>query len=107
MKAFFLLSKRPDITIEEFNRHWREVHRPLLMAMPGLERLVLNYMQPDPNGAAVCDGIVEAWFASPEAMQASFASPAGQAASADAPQFVDQTKMQVLIVDEDTALPAG
>jgi len=99
-----LLHKRPDLSTEQFNQHWHDVHRPLLLNMPGIQQLVLNGVAPDPNGGApLCDGIVEAWWASAEAMQASFASPEGQAASADAPGFVDAARTQLLIVDEDVA----
>jgi uncharacterized protein (TIGR02118 family) len=105
MKAIILLHKRADISADEFNQHWREVHRPLLMKMPGLQGLVLNFIPPDPNGSPLCDGVVEAWWDNAEAMQASFGSPEGQAASADAPTFTDPTRTQMLIVEDDVVIP--
>ena len=104
MKAIILLHKRADISTEEFNQHWRDVHRGLLVQMPGLRGLVLNFVQPPVGGAALADGVVEAWWDSPEEMQASFGSPEGQAASADAPNFCDTTQTQMLLVEDDVAI---
>ena len=47
-----------------------------------------------------CDGIAEDWFDSPEAMQAAFASVEGQAVAADTPNFLDPTRLQMLVVTE-------
>ena len=101
IKIILLLYRRPDLTAEEFRRYWHEQHRPLLERLPGLRRLVLNDVVPAPGGApAACDGISEDWFESPEVMQAAFGSSEGQAVAADAANFLDLTRMQMLVVDE-------
>src|SRR3954447_11799903 len=106
IKAIILLHKRADISTEEFNQHWRDVHRPLLMQMPGLRGLVLNFVPADPSGAApVADGVVEAWWDDATAMGASFGSPEGAAAVADAPTFTDPSLTQTLFVEEDRVIP--
>ena len=74
----------------------------LLERLPGLRRLVLNDVLPGPDGApGPCDGISEDWFESPEAMQAAFASPEGQAVAADTPNFLDPALIQIVIVNEE------
>jgi uncharacterized protein (TIGR02118 family) len=67
----------------------------------------LNDVLPGPDGAPPpCDGIAEDWFDSPEAMQAAFASPEGQAVAADAANFLDLARLQMLAVSEhDVPLP--
>jgi hypothetical protein len=50
------------------------------------------------------DGISEDWFDSFEAMAAAFASPAAQALAADAPNFLDLPKCEMLTVAEDEVL---
>ncbi|MFN8539930.1 MAG: EthD family reductase [Thermomicrobiales bacterium] len=88
IKLVLLVSKRADLSAEEFRRYWREQHAPLLMQLPGLRRLVFNYALPGMDGTAPeYDGVSEDWFESAEAMQAAFGSPAGQAVFADAPNF--------------------
>jgi uncharacterized protein (TIGR02118 family) len=100
-KLIVVLHRRPGMSPDEFRRYWHEQHRPLLERLPGLRRLVLNDILPGTDGApAACDGISEDWFDGPEAMQAAFASAEGQAVAADAANFLDLSRMQLLVVDE-------
>ena len=102
VKVIVLLHRRPGMSREEFRRYWRETHAPLILGLPGLRRLVLNYALPTgPNEAPACDGISEDWFESAEAMQAAFTSPAGRAVAADGPNFLDMSKVQMIVVEED------
>jgi uncharacterized protein (TIGR02118 family) len=104
-KMMLLLYKRTDLTADEFNRYWRESHQPLLLQLPGLKKLVLNQVRRDSDiPESACDGISEAWYDSPDAVFASLASPAGQAVAADSPNFLDLSKLQILMVDEDMVL---
>ena len=108
VKIMLLLHRRPGMSVDEFRQYWHQHHRPLLERLPGLQRLVLNDVLPGPDGAPPsCDGIGEDWFESPEAMQAAFASAEGQAVAADAAQFLDLNRMQILMVaDTEVSLPA-
>ena len=101
IKIMLLLHRRPDLSVEEFGRYWHTEHQALLVRLPGLRRLVLNDVLPGLDGApGPCDGIAEDWFDSPEAMQAAFASVEGQAVAADTPNFLDPTRLQILVVTE-------
>ena len=108
VKIMLLLHRRPGMSVDEFRQYWHQHHRPLLEQLPGLQRLVLNDVFPGLDGAPpTCDGIAEDWFESPEAMQAAFASAEGQAVAADAAQFLDLSRMQILVVAEtEVSLPA-
>jgi uncharacterized protein (TIGR02118 family) len=102
IKIMLLLHRRADLSVEEFRAHWHGQHRALLGQLPGLRRLVLNDVLPGPDGAAgPCDGISEDWFESAEAMQAAFASPAGQAVAADTLNFLDPARVQLFMVAEE------
>lgn len=102
LKVILLLYRREGMSVEDFRRYWRESHAPLLLQLPGLRRLVFNYGLSDETGRAPAyDGISEDWFESAEAMQLAFASPAGEAVAADAPNFVDVTRIQTLVVEEE------
>lgn len=109
LKVMIFLSRRPELSAEEFEQHLRTTHAPLVAQLPGLRRLVVNRAQPDPGGAPLpWDAIAEDWFDSPEAMQAALASPQGQAVNADAATFLDLSKLQFLPVqDEEIPLPAA
>ena len=102
VKVILLLHRREGMSTEDFRRYARERHVPLLLQLPGLVRLVINYAMPDHAGAPpICDAVAEDWFESLDAMGAAFGSPAGQAVQADSPNFLDLQKFQMMIVEED------
>jgi uncharacterized protein (TIGR02118 family) len=101
IKLMIFLSKQPQLSSEAFDQHLRE-HTPLVAHLPGLRRLVINRVQPDPSGAPpTWEAIAEDWFDSMEALQAALGSPQGQAVNADAATFVDLSKLQLLLVHEE------
>jgi uncharacterized protein (TIGR02118 family) len=109
LKLMVLLPRRADLSREAFDRYLRDTHAPLVATLPGLRRLVVNHVLPDPSGAEPAyDAIAEDWFDSPEALQAALASPEGQAVNADAPNLLDLARLQFLVVqEEEVALPGG
>ena len=109
VKVVVLLPRRDGMSPEEFARYTQDQHLPLVTKLPGLRRLVVNRVLPDPNGApSVYDAVAEDWFDDLAAMGAAFASPEGQAVLADAPNFLDMSRLQLLVVEEEEIrLPAG
>jgi len=102
LKLMVLARKREDLSKKAFERYIHDTHMPLLTQMPGLRRLVLNRVLPDPTGSPPAwDVVAEDWFDGPEAMQAALASPEGQAVQADAHNFLDMSKLQLLVVQEE------
>jgi uncharacterized protein (TIGR02118 family) len=100
-KVMFLVTKRADLSREEFQRYWREVHAPLVAKMPGLRRYTQDRVVPDPQqGDSPLDGVAELWFDSLDAFQAALAAPEGQAVLADVPNFLDATLVKAVAVDE-------
>lgn len=108
VKAIILISRQEGTSPERFRQHFDERHRPLVAKLPGLRKLVVNHVLPDPNGPPPAyDAIAEDWFDDPAALAAAFASPEGQAVLADAQQFLDLSRLQVLVVaEEESPLPA-
>ena len=94
-KLIVLLTKRGDLSREEFRRYWREVHGPLGSKMPGVRKYIQNHATAD---GAPFDGVAEMWFDDAASMQAAFTSPEAAAAAADAPNFAAAT--QLVIVEE-------
>jgi len=100
VKVIVLLPRRKDMSREEFEHHQQQ-HLPLVTKLPGLRRLVVNRVLPNPNGPpAAYDSVAEDWFDDFQAMNAAFASPEGQAVIADAPNFLDMIRFQFLVVEE-------
>lgn len=96
-KVLVLLHKRDDLSWEEFGRYWREVHRPLAMALPNLRRYVENH---GPMAGSMPYGIAELYFDSPASFQAALSSPEGEAALADLANFVDIERTGMTVVSE-------
>lgn len=64
-KRIALLSRRPDLTAEQFDVHWRTTHVPFITALPGIEAYVQNPVLESWSSDGVdagVDGIVEVWF---------------------------------------------
>ncbi len=100
-KVMVLVRRREDVSADDFHAHLHGAHARLVAQLPGLRRVVFNDVLPDPSGAETpYDAIAEDWFDNPEAMQAAFASPEGQAVMADVPNFLDPSQLRVLVVEE-------
>jgi uncharacterized protein (TIGR02118 family) len=109
VKVIVLLPRRADMSPEAFGQHLRETHLPLVTRLPGLRRLVVNWVLPDPNGSPPAyDAVAEDWFDDAAAMGAALASPEGQAVAADVPNYLDPSRFALLVVEEeDVPLPTG
>ncbi len=107
IKVIVLLPRRADKSPEAFAQYAKETHLPLVRALPGLRRLVVSRVLPDPDGPPpVYDAVAEDWFDDAAALTAALASPEGQAVFADAPNFLEMEKVQFLVVEE-REIPVG
>lgn len=106
IRLVYLLRRRQDLTLEAFQRYWRETHGPLVASFAtamNLQRYIQVHALEDPISAAMrearggmepgYDGVAELWFESEEALAETLASDAGQAAGAalleDEAKFID------------------
>jgi len=70
IKLVVMLKKHSDISVEEFERHYEEVHAPLgLRLMPSALRYIRKYLdsrgsKASPTVDDAFDVITEVWFAS-------------------------------------------
>jgi uncharacterized protein (TIGR02118 family) len=96
-----LVTRKPGMSVAEFQRYWREHHGPLAAAVPGLRRYVQNHPMPELYGghnAPLCDGVAEGWFESIEDLRRSNGTSQVKAIRADGPNFLDAV---VSIVTQD------
>ena len=99
-KAIFTLYRRPDMSGDEFRDYWRNTHGPISAKLPGLNKYVQNHALATEEGEPAIAGIAEVYFDSVETMQDALASPEGEAALADLPNFTDAERTITIIVDE-------
>ena len=77
VKAIFIVSKLPGLTLSEFFERWRQRHGALAARTPGLRRYVQNHAVPDAyaRGGQTHDGWSELWFDDLAALRHAVASP--------------------------------
>ena len=98
IKSLSLLTRRPELSHEQFVRHWLGIHAPLALAVPGLRRYVQSHIidersRPDIATTDVAvDGIAETWFDDRSAMEHANASPEARRLHADGALFIGSIK---------------
>jgi uncharacterized protein (TIGR02118 family) len=80
-KVMIMLTKREDMTHEEFGAWWLNEHAPLARQLPGVRRIVFNLVDQTPD--APCSGITELWFDSREAFEGAYTTDIGKQVAAD------------------------
>ena len=111
IKSISLLTRRAEISHEEFLRHWHEEHAALSHAVTGLRRYVQNVIvqetsRPDvPDHQIAVDGIAELWYDDLQSWKAAYASPEGRALTADGATFIGRIK--TFLVEEKVVFPRG
>ena len=91
VKSVAFLNRKPGLSVEEFQRHWRDVHAPIASELPGLRRYVQSRTRRSAyEGGRVpaYDGVVLAWFDSTEAIRDTAASGEYARVLADAAVFL-------------------
>ncbi|WP_433755735.1 EthD domain-containing protein [Nocardia sp. CA-135398] len=97
VKLVLIVKKHAEMSLEEFNSHWRTEHAQLVQKFGEtlrIERYVQSIRIPSPGvdhlraergwtGEAEASGVAELYWDSEEDMLAGMSSPAGQAAMAD------------------------
>ena len=111
IKSISLLTRKAELTHEQFVKHWLEIHAPLAHAVPGLKRYVQSHIvgertRPDIATTDVAvDGIAELWYEDRATMERAVASPEAKRLHADGALFIGGIK--TFIVEEKEIIPAG
>lgn len=103
VKLIYCISKKPDLSVDEFQRYWREKHAPIAGAIPGLRRYVQSHVVPalyDRGLALPYDGAAELWFDDIDALRAAMRSPETAAALEDEKNFIDHTRVASFVTTE-------
>jgi len=104
IKVSIFLTRRPDLTREEFVTYWTNKHTPLLATLPPGALQVHRYVQLQPTddeipgiGTAVYDGVAELWVDSVADAAAWFTSETyNSEIAADEENFLDRSATRFL-----------
>lgn len=99
-KAMILLTRRPDMSHEEFAQWWLNEHAPLARQLPGVREIRFNEVV---EGEEI-DGIAELWFDDRASFEAAYSTDLGASVARDSLDHVASRTR--LIVDENQILPS-
>jgi uncharacterized protein (TIGR02118 family) len=102
------ITRRPDLTVEAFQRHWRMVHGPLGASIPVIRRYVQSHTTPERYARGRTpryDGIAVTWFDSTQTMRVSATTPEYAATRADEPNFIAPGPIPIIITTEHVIVP--
>ena len=82
IKVIVAIKKHPDLSVADFQSHWRNQHAALVKSNPASKRYIRKYIQChtlpseyDTPGNAAYDGTAELWFDSVEDKNKFFSDP--------------------------------
>lgn len=110
IKTVSLLTRKPEISHEEFVRHWVEVHAPLAHGIPGLRRYVLSLITEEagarhdiPMQAMEVDGIAELWYDDIDTWRRAASTPEAKRLHADGALFIG--RIRTFVTEENVIIP--
>ena len=103
IKRISFIKRKPGIDPGEFFHYWKDVHGPLVVQIPGIQRYVQchalpsNYAKSEPQ----YDGVAELWFDTLGDLNFAMASEEyKEGAQPDGLKFVDPSNMVTLLTEE-------
>jgi len=103
VKLIYCISKKPDMSVEEFQKYWRETHGPIAARIPGVRRYVQCHVVPELYGASQTpgfDGAAELWWDDLDSMRAAMGTPEVAAALEDEKNFIDHSRVASFVTIE-------
>lgn len=107
IKLNLFLTRRSDLTVEQFADYWKNVHWPKILDETGATAVAFRYVQqlripgvPPGIQEAPYDGIVEGWWPDLQTLYSVFGSPEWQAIMIDEENFLDRSKTLMLLTEE-------
>jgi uncharacterized protein (TIGR02118 family) len=100
LKSIAIVYKKPGLSDEEFNRHWKEKHGPLAARLiPGLKKYTQNHIVAMLGERSDVGDFIETWYDDLEAYQRFLAwrqSGEARELSEDAGQFMSRAVRYVV-----------
>ncbi len=103
VKLIYVITRRPGMPVDEFQRYWRETHGPMAARIPGVRRYVQCHTLPELYGRdtpPAYDGAAELWFDDMDALRAALRSPELAAAVEDERNFIDHAHVFSIVTEK-------
>jgi uncharacterized protein (TIGR02118 family) len=102
IKSFSFLKRRPELTHEQFVRHWLDVHVPMSHEVPGVRGYIVSTIAQEQGRSDVpqlamdgFDGLAQVWFDDLDARGRAAASPQGKRWHGDGASIIGAIRMFV------------
>ena len=108
VKNIEFLKHRPGMSIEAFQKYWREVHGPLGASIPMVRRYVQSHTRRaiyDSGRVPIYDGVALTWFDDTQAMRASAATREYARVRTDEANFLAPGRVPFIITKEFLIVP--
>jgi uncharacterized protein (TIGR02118 family) len=102
-KMIGLMTRRADMSPEQFRQYWSTTHAEITSKVPGLLSYVQNVCLPDENGDPAYDGVAVLGFEDAIGMEKALGTPEWQAVMEDVPKFLDVDRV-VIMTGEDNVV---
>ena len=102
VKIVIFFKRKPGMTVDDFQKHWRTTHADIILKLPGIKRYVQSHVLGSAyrKGEPAYDGVAESYFESTQAMKDLAKTAFYAAVLADEPNFIDGPTMASIITDE-------
>ena len=103
IKGVEFFTRKPGMSVEDFQRHWRTTHAALATKIPGVGRYVISATRPSAYGAGrapAYDGAALMWFDSMDALKTAGGSAEYKAIVADRAHFLAPGQPPFLLTKE-------
>ena len=102
VKIVIFFKRKPGMSVEDFQQHWRTTHAEIIVKLPGIKRYVQSHVLASAyrKGEPAYDAVAESYFESTQAMKDLAKTPHYAAVLEDEPNFIDRPSMGSIITDE-------
>jgi uncharacterized protein (TIGR02118 family) len=113
IKAITCIKRKPGMLVEDFQSYWRGEHAAVVKHLPNIRRYIQSHalLGGYRKGELPYDGIAEIWVDDVAALRAMAGTDAYAAVQADEENFIDRTKMTLILTQEhvikDGPIPDG
>lgn len=106
IKLVYCITKKPEMSDEQFFDYWHNVHAPIGAGIPGVRRFVQSrrIIIPGDKHEPAFDALVELWFDDIPALLKARQSPQWKASTDDEANFIDHSKVAYFVTEERTVI---
>ena len=108
VKSIDFVNRKAGLSVDDFQKYWRETHAPLCQAAAAMRRYVQNHTRRaiyDSGRTPPYDGVAMAWFDSMDALRAAAPTPEFARLRADVENFIARDGSPSLLTTELVILP--